>query len=111
MGKNSVNPVDGKREAWYITNNIKMTRAVKRTSQQTLAAKVNVSRQTISRIECSRQEPLVSLAIAIAEALDEPVENIFTIKAFPAAPWRPNPWSEADIDKRRWRRILTPFRM
>jgi putative transcriptional regulator len=104
-------PADSTHEAWYLTNNLRMIRATKRISQQTLAVKVNVSRQTISRIECSRQEPSVGLAIAIAETLDEPVEKVFAIRAFPAAPWRPDPWTESAKDKRRWRRILTPFRI
>lgn len=94
---------------WYLSNNVRLLRSLKRLTQAELAGKVNVSRQTISRIERSQGEPVASLAIAIAEAIDKPVEEVFTVKPYPAAPWRPNPWVDTERDKQRWRRMLLPM--
>lgn len=81
-----------KHDGWQFTNSLLLHRITKRISQQELADKVNVSRQTISRIEKFKQEPLASLAIAIAEALETNVESIFKLHGRPAAPWRADPW-------------------
>lgn len=47
-------------------------------SQQQLAAAVFASRQTIRSIELGRSTPSVSLALAIARALDATVEELFS---------------------------------
>lgn len=60
-----------------ICNNVTLYRIASRMPQQQLAEAVGVTRQTISRIESCRQEPLASLAIAIAEALGASVEQLF----------------------------------
>ena len=46
-------------------------------TQPALAERVGVGRQTIARIEAGRQTPSVEIALAIAAALGEPVENLF----------------------------------
>ena len=46
-------------------------------SQGELADLLHVSRQTISAVETDRSIPSVSLAIAIANALDRTVEELF----------------------------------
>lgn len=84
-----------KHDGWQFTNSLLLHRITKRISQQELADKVNVSRQTISRIEKFKQEPLASLAIAIAEALETNVESIFKLHGRPAAPWRADPWTSS----------------
>lgn len=96
------------RQAWYIANNLRMERTLQRVSQQELAAKIDVSRQTISRIERLHHEPLISVAIAIAEALHKPVEDIFKVKPYPAAPWRADPWQGTANGRRYWQRLLKP---
>jgi putative transcriptional regulator len=45
--------------------------------QAELAAEVGVSRETISAIECGRQIPSVTLALALARRLETPVETLF----------------------------------
>ena len=47
-------------------------------SQDELAAAVSASRQTIRSIELSRSTPSVSLALAIARALNSTVEELFS---------------------------------
>jgi putative transcriptional regulator len=48
-------------------------------TQQQLADKVGVSRQTILSIESGRYNPSVGLAIRIAEVFSVPVEELFQI--------------------------------
>lgn len=49
-------------------------------SQDGLAKKLGVSRQTIISIEKGRYNPSLSLAMIIAEIFDEKVEQIFTLE-------------------------------
>ncbi len=46
-------------------------------SQQALAEKIGAGRQTIARIELGKQTPSVTVALAIAAAVNEPVEALF----------------------------------
>jgi putative transcriptional regulator len=46
-------------------------------TQPQLAAKVGVSRPTIARIEAGGHAPSVTVALAIARELGEPVETLF----------------------------------
>jgi putative transcriptional regulator len=91
---------------WYLVNNIRVLRKVRGMSQDDLAKKISVSRQTISSIERYKSDPQLSLGIAIAEALDVQLEHVFSIRPFPAAPWRKNPWVGTEHEKRRWRRMI-----
>jgi putative transcriptional regulator len=88
-------------EAWSLTNDVWTTRIRRRMTQQQLAKKLGVSRQTISRIERGHHEPTVSLAITIAETLEVSVEQLFSVRPKPAAPWRPNPWQTTAQDTAR----------
>jgi putative transcriptional regulator len=54
-------------------------------SQQQLAAAVCASRQTIRSLERGRSTPSVTLALAIARALDSTVEELFAAGARPVA--------------------------
>ena len=59
-------------------NKMKEIRKSKGLTQQQLAQKVGVSRQTINAIENSRMNPTLTLAFKLADALEEEyVENIF----------------------------------
>lgn len=49
-------------------------------TQEDLARRVGVSRQTIVAIEGGRYDPSVSLAIRIARVFGVPVEGAFTLK-------------------------------
>jgi putative transcriptional regulator len=46
-------------------------------SQQALAERIGVGRQSIARIEGGTQTPSVEMALAIAAAVGEPVEALF----------------------------------
>jgi putative transcriptional regulator len=46
-------------------------------TQAELAARLKVSRQTVNAIETERYEPSLSLAFAMAELFDRPIEAIF----------------------------------
>jgi putative transcriptional regulator len=49
-------------------------------TQAELAARLKVSRQTVNAIETERYEPSLSLAFAIAELFERPIETIFRAK-------------------------------
>ncbi|MDT0691463.1 helix-turn-helix transcriptional regulator [Salegentibacter sp. F188] len=61
-------------------NTIRVERAKLDISQQDLAEKVNVSRQTIHSIERGKKIPSVELAIRIAQFFKVSVEEIFSVK-------------------------------
>ena len=63
----------------YISNKVGVLRAQKRVTQEKLAEKVQVSRQTISAIEKGNYTPSVLLAIKIAGFFKVSVEDIFKI--------------------------------
>lgn len=56
---------------------LKAARAEKELSQQQLADIVGVSRQTISAIEKGNYNPTVNLCIAICQALDKTLNDLF----------------------------------
>lgn len=66
-------------EHWRLQNFLMIRRAMRNMTQAQLADKVGVSVQTISAIENRRHEPVMSLGIAIAEALDAKVEDVFRL--------------------------------
>jgi putative transcriptional regulator len=49
-------------------------------TQADLAARLKVSRQTVNAVETERYEPSLSLAFAIAELFERPIEAIFRAK-------------------------------
>ena len=49
-------------------------------SQQTLAEKVGVTRQTIIAIEKDKYSPSLEVAFKISEVFQKPLENIFKYK-------------------------------
>jgi putative transcriptional regulator len=60
-----------------MTNNVRKLRRELEVSQETLAAAVGVSRQTIIEIEKERQEPSGSLVIKIANYFKKDPREIF----------------------------------
>lgn len=56
---------------------LKAARAEKDLSQQQLADLIGVSRQTISAIEKGNYNPTVNLCIAICQALDKTLNDLF----------------------------------
>ncbi len=63
-----------------MTNSIHVERAKFRMTQDDLAKKVNVSRQTIYSIEKGKKLPSVQLAFEIAHAFNTTVDAIFSLE-------------------------------
>ena len=61
-------------------NNIKVERAIKGLTQEDLANKVSVSRQTINAMEANKYVPSTVLALKIARIFGKPVEDIFMLE-------------------------------
>ena len=62
-------------------NTIKMERAIAGLTQEELAKKVSVSRQTINAIELNKYVPSTLLALKVAQVFNKKVEEIFTLEA------------------------------
>ena len=58
-------------------NRLRQLRAERGWSQQALAERVGVSRQTINAIETERYDPSLPLAFRLAETFGCRIENIF----------------------------------
>lgn len=61
-------------------NNIRIERAILHITQQELAEKVGVSRQTINSIETERYVPSTILALKIASVFKKTVNEIFFLE-------------------------------
>jgi len=58
-------------------SNLKKYRQLKKLTQQELADKVNVRRETIARLENAKYNPSLELAVRISKVLDTPIEELF----------------------------------
>ena len=61
-------------------NNIKVERDIKDLTQEELANKVSVSRQTINAMEANKYVPSTVLALKIAKVFNKSVEEIFMLE-------------------------------
>lgn len=61
-------------------NKLKVYRAMHDLTQEALADKLKVTRQTIIAIEKGKYDPSLELAFKIAELFDEAIEDIFLYK-------------------------------
>lgn len=61
-------------------NTIKIERAVKNMTQEDLARKIAVSRQTINAMEAGKYVPSTVLALKVARVFGKPVEDIFKLE-------------------------------
>ena len=61
-------------------NNIKVERAIKGLTQEDLANKVAVSRQTINAIESGKYVPSTLLSLKISEIFGKTVNEIFMLE-------------------------------
>jgi len=52
-------------------------RAQRGWTQNELAERLSVSRQTVNAVETERYEPSLSLAFSIAKLFEQPIESIF----------------------------------
>ena len=68
-------------DEWVIRNNIRKLRFHHdEMTQQQLADKVKVTRQTIVAIEKGKYTPSLDLAFRIARAFDAPLEEVFFLE-------------------------------
>lgn len=58
-------------------NRLKVLRAERDWSQQDLASRLEVSRQSVNAIETGRYDPSLPLAFRIADVFDLAIEDIF----------------------------------
>lgn len=61
-------------------NSIKVERAIKNMTQEELAGKIGVSRQTINAMESNKYVPSTVLALKIAKLFNKSVEEIFILE-------------------------------
>ncbi|WP_310467197.1 helix-turn-helix transcriptional regulator [Sphingomonas sp.] len=61
-----------------MNNRLKVLRAARDWSQSDLAAKLEVSRQSVNAIETGRYDPSLPLAFRIAELFGLAIEDVFT---------------------------------
>lgn len=60
-----------------MNNRLRVLRAERGWSQQDLAERLEVSRQSVNAIETGRYDPSLPLAFKIAELFDLAIENVF----------------------------------
>ena len=61
-------------------NNIKVQRAIHSLTQQDLAERIGVSRQTINALEAGKYVPSTVLALKLAKLFDKSVNEIFELE-------------------------------
>ncbi|MBL7847794.1 MAG: helix-turn-helix transcriptional regulator [Cyclobacteriaceae bacterium] len=62
-------------------NNIRVERAILNITQEELAQRVKVSRQTINAMEAGKYIPSTALAIKIARVFGKKVEDVFFLES------------------------------
>ena len=62
-------------------NRLKELRSARSWSQQALATRLGVSRQTVISIERGKYDPSLPLAFKLAAVFGEPIEKIFSPKS------------------------------
>ncbi|TKI68095.1 helix-turn-helix transcriptional regulator [Lysinibacillus mangiferihumi] len=60
-----------------VENNVRNIRRALDLTQEELAKRIGVHRQTIIAIEKQKYEPTIGVALALATVLNQPVEKIF----------------------------------
>ena len=63
-----------------MNNKIKVERAVNNLTQEQLAEKVSVTRQTINAIELKKFVPSTVLALKICKVLNKTIEEVFSLE-------------------------------
>ena len=64
-------------EGVNVENRLRLLRAARNWSQQDLAGRLEVSRQSVNAIETGKYDPSLPLAFRIAELFDRSIEDIF----------------------------------
>lgn len=69
------------RARFRVENNIRALRfAHDEMTQQALADRIGVSRQTVNAIEGGKYSPTLEVAFQIAEVFEKPLEEVFTVR-------------------------------
>lgn len=63
-----------------VTNELKTSRVLADMTQETLATKVGVSRQTINAIEKGKYLPSLDLALKLGRIFNVPIETLFRLE-------------------------------
>ena len=63
-------------------NTIKVERAILNLTQDELAKKIGVSRQTINSIEANRYVPSTVLSLKLSKLFDKPVNDFFKLSPY-----------------------------
>ncbi len=61
-----------------MNNRLRVLRAERNWSQQDLAQRLDVSRQSVNAIETGKYDPSLPLAFRLARLFELPIESIFT---------------------------------
>jgi putative transcriptional regulator len=64
-----------------MNNRLRILRAERGWSQQDLAERLEVSRQSVNAIETGKYDPSLPLAFRLARLFEAPIESIFSEKA------------------------------
>ena len=64
---------------YQMQNKIKVERAILNITQEELARKISVSRQTINAMELNKYVPSTVLALKLAKVFNKQVEDIFSL--------------------------------
>lgn len=67
-------------------NRLKVLRAERNWSQQELATRLDVSRQSVNAIETGRYDPSLPLAFKIADVFGDQIESLFFPTDDPTSP-------------------------
>ena len=60
-------------------NNLRVARAMQQLTQEELARRIGVSRQTINAMEAGKYVPSTMLALKLARVFGKPVEELFSL--------------------------------
>ena len=66
-------------KAFQMQNKIKIERAILNITQEELANRISVSRQTINAMELNKYVPSTVLALKLAKVFNKKVEDIFSL--------------------------------
>lgn len=82
-----------------VQNRVRELRQSRNWTQEDLATRAGVSRQSINSIERDRYIPSLPLALLLARIFEVPTDQIFTLQPDPGAPQRaiPNPTSSENL--------------
>lgn len=67
----------------YMKNKLKVYRAMHDLTQESLAQKLGVTRQTVTSIENGRYDPSIGLSFRIAKLFNVTIEDVFEYEGIP----------------------------